>query len=222
MGFTKKRVLRRLSGPVLRDTARLSQRYPPSLLAMGFLVSQHGQLGAIPPPPFLSVSPLGEHAKWRCDTPPPPTRGISAILARYPVKTRRMVAIPPSAILARKGIARYGGGYLAFKREGFSEGFLEGGVQKVPRTPPQPLGRAPCDLSCCLHILAVCYSMSSSRGYRQKDGQTDGSHRCGRRGEDELCHGTMQKECVSKALSRHLDLVDREHENQNRRRGSVG
>ena len=28
----------------------------PLLRAMGFLVSQHGQLGAIPPPPFLSVS----------------------------------------------------------------------------------------------------------------------------------------------------------------------
>ena len=46
----------------LRDTSLLR--------AMGFLVSQHGQLGATPPPPFLSVSPLGEHAKWRCDTPP--------------------------------------------------------------------------------------------------------------------------------------------------------
>ena len=41
-----------LSGPVLRDAARLSQRYPPSLRAMGLLASQHGQLGAIPPPPF--------------------------------------------------------------------------------------------------------------------------------------------------------------------------
>ena len=30
----------------------------PLLRAMGFLVSQHGQLGAIPPPPFLSISPL--------------------------------------------------------------------------------------------------------------------------------------------------------------------
>ena len=30
----------------------------PLLRAMGFLVSQHGELGAIPPPPFLSVSPL--------------------------------------------------------------------------------------------------------------------------------------------------------------------
>ena len=80
----------------------------PLLRAMGFLVSQHGQLGAIPPPPFSERFPLGEHAKWRCDTPPL-KRGISAILARYPMKTRQMGAIPPSAILSRKGIARYGG-----------------------------------------------------------------------------------------------------------------
>ena len=40
---------------------------------------------------------------------PPLKRGISAILARYPLKTRQMGAIPPSAILSRKGIARYGG-----------------------------------------------------------------------------------------------------------------
>ena len=40
---------------------------------------------------------------------PPLQRGISAILARYPMKTRQMGAIPPSAILSRKGIARYGG-----------------------------------------------------------------------------------------------------------------
>ena len=81
----------------------------PLLRAMGFLVSQHGQLGAIcPPPPFSEhFPPLGGHAKWRCGTPL--RRGISAILARYPMKRRQMGAIPPSAILARKGIARHGG-----------------------------------------------------------------------------------------------------------------
>ena len=42
----------------------------PLLRAMGFLVSQHGQLGAIPPPPFLSVSPL-EHIRSRGAKPPP-------------------------------------------------------------------------------------------------------------------------------------------------------
>ena len=47
----------------------------PLLRTMGFSVSQHGQLGAISPAPFLSVSPLGEHAKWRCDTPP--SKGVS-------------------------------------------------------------------------------------------------------------------------------------------------
>ena len=97
-----------LSGPVLRDTARQSQRYP-LLRAMGLLVSQHGQLGAIPPPPFLSVSPLESIRNGGAIPPPPPKRGISAILARYPRNQGKMRAIPPSAILSRKGIARYGG-----------------------------------------------------------------------------------------------------------------
>ena len=41
--------------------------------------------------------------------PPPLKRGISAILARYTMKTRQIGAIPPSEILSRKGIARHGG-----------------------------------------------------------------------------------------------------------------
>ena len=70
-------------------------------------------IGCDTPSPFSERFPLGEHAKWRCDTPPPLKRGISAILARYPMKTRQMGAIPPSAILSRKGIARYGGVILS-------------------------------------------------------------------------------------------------------------
>ena len=80
----------------------------PLLRAMGFLVSQHGQLGAIPPPPFLRVSCL-ESMRSGGAIPPPHKGGISAIPARYPMKTRKTRAIPPSAILSRKGIARYGG-----------------------------------------------------------------------------------------------------------------
>ena len=76
--------------------------------AMGFFGVSTRPIGCDTPPPFLSVFPIGEHAKWRCDTPPH-KRGISAILARYPMKTRKARAIPPSAILSRKGIARYGG-----------------------------------------------------------------------------------------------------------------
>ena len=79
----------------------------PLLRAMGFLVSRFGQLGAIPHPLFLGVSPWESMRSGGAI--PPLRRGISAILARYPLKTRQMGAIPPSAILSRKGIARYGG-----------------------------------------------------------------------------------------------------------------
>ena len=55
---------------------------------------------------------------------PPLERGISAILARYHMKTRQMGARPPSAILFRKGIARYGGvsrtGPLSLEKSFFS------------------------------------------------------------------------------------------------------
>ena len=96
-----------LSGPVLRDTARLSQRYPP-IARYGVFGVSTWPIGCDTPSPFSERFPLGEHAKWRCDSPPF-KRGISAILARYPIKTIQMGAIPPSAILSRKGIARYGG-----------------------------------------------------------------------------------------------------------------
>ena len=97
----------------------------PLLRAMGFLVSQHGQLGAIPPPPFLSVFPLGEHAKWRCDTPP--QKGYLSDTCAIPYENKGNVCDTPSAILSRKGIARYGGvsrtGPLRTKRI-FKEHFL--------------------------------------------------------------------------------------------------
>ena len=98
---------RSLSGPVLHDTARLSQRYPP-IARYGVFGVSTWPIGCNTPSPFSERFPFGEHANWRCDAPPP-QRGISAIPARYPMKTRQMGAIPPSAILSRKGIARYGG-----------------------------------------------------------------------------------------------------------------
>ena len=79
----------------------------PLIARYGVLVSQHGQLGAIPTPPFLSISPL--ESMRIGGAMPPLKRGISALLARYPMKTRQTGAIPPSAILSRKGVARYWG-----------------------------------------------------------------------------------------------------------------
>ena len=58
-----------LSGPVLRDTARLSQWYPPIARYGVFGVSTWPS-GCDTPSPFSEPFPLGEHAKWRCDTPP--------------------------------------------------------------------------------------------------------------------------------------------------------
>ena len=45
----------------------------PTLCAMGLLVSQHGQLGAIPPPLFLSVSPLESMRSGRAIPPEVPS-----------------------------------------------------------------------------------------------------------------------------------------------------
>ena len=97
--------------PLGENTFWTIPRYPP-VRAMGFfnLVSQHGPIGWDRPPIFPSLSPLESMRSGGAI--PPHKRGISAIFARYPVKTRKTHAIPPSAILSRKGIARYGGGYL--------------------------------------------------------------------------------------------------------------
>ena len=92
------------SGPVLRDTARLSQRYPP-IARYGVFGVSTWPIGCDTPPPFQSISPLESIREVEVRYPPL-KRGISAILARYPMKTRQMGAIPPCAILSRKGIAR--------------------------------------------------------------------------------------------------------------------
>ena len=67
----------------------------PLLRAMGFLVSQHGQMGAIPPPPFLSASPL-ESMQTGGAIPPPPTEGVSQRYLRDTLwKQGKWVRYPP-------------------------------------------------------------------------------------------------------------------------------
>ena len=76
--------------------------------ALGFLLSQHGQLGATPPAPFLSVSP------WRaCEVEvryASPQKGYLSDSCAIPPENKAMGAIPPSAILSRKDLARNWGG----------------------------------------------------------------------------------------------------------------
>ena len=94
----------------------------PVLRAVGFLVSQHGQLGAIPPPPFLSISPLESMQSGGAILPL--KRGISAILARYPMKTRQMGAIPPLCDTISKGYCAIWGGIFHWAAKFSSLPFL--------------------------------------------------------------------------------------------------
>ena len=88
----------------------------PLLRAMGFLVSQHGQLDAIPPSPFSERSPLGEHAKWRCDTPPP-QKGYLSDTCAIPYQTRQNACDTPLCdSTLKRYCAIWGGGYLALGR----------------------------------------------------------------------------------------------------------
>ena len=74
---------RDFSGVVTRYCETISATAP--IARYGFLVSQHDRLGAIPPPPFLRVSPLESMRSGGAK--PPHKRGISAILVQYLMKT---------------------------------------------------------------------------------------------------------------------------------------
>ena len=98
------------------------------------------------PPPFLSISPV-ENMQSGAAIPPPLKRGISAILARYPRKTRQTARDISSAILSRKGIARYGGvsrtGPLSSKIRGFPQIGKIPTLIKLKLALPPPLSRNP-------------------------------------------------------------------------------
>ena len=97
----------------------------PLLRAMGFLVSQHDQLGAIPPPRFLSVSPLESMRSGGAI--PPLKEGISAILARYPMKTRQTDCDTPLCDTISKGYCAIWGGISHWAAKCIHKGFLEKG-----------------------------------------------------------------------------------------------
>ena len=63
---------------------------------MGFLLSQRGQLGAIPPPPFLSVYPLESMRSGGVIPPPPPQKGyLSDTCAISHENKAKRVRYPP-------------------------------------------------------------------------------------------------------------------------------
>ena len=97
-----------LSGPILRDTARLSQRYHP-IARYGVFGVSTWPIGCDTPSPFSERFPSGEHARWRRDTPPPPPKRYLSDTGAIPYENKANGCDTPSAILSRKGIARYGG-----------------------------------------------------------------------------------------------------------------
>ena len=85
----------------LSDTA-------PGLRAMGFLVSQHGQLGAIPPSPFLSVSPV-ESIRSGGAIPPPPKVYLSDTGATpYENKENELTELAPQNSVSPEKLTEFG------------------------------------------------------------------------------------------------------------------
>ena len=110
-----------LSGPVLRDTARLSQRYPP-IARYGVFGVSTWPIGCDTPSPFSERFPLGEHAKWRCDTPPPPQKGYLSDTCAIPYENQdKQVRYPPLRYYLERVLRDMGGiSHWAAKRRRFS------------------------------------------------------------------------------------------------------
>ena len=73
----------------------------PLLRAMGISVSQHGQLGAIPPPPFLSVSPLESMRSGGAI--PPPEKGYLSDTCAIPYENKANGCDTPPCDTISKG-----------------------------------------------------------------------------------------------------------------------
>ena len=100
-------VLVTLSGPVLRDTARLSQRYPP-IARYGVFGVSTWPIGCDTPSPFSEPFPLGEHAKWRCDTPP--EKGYLSDTCAIPYESKANGCDTPLCNTISKGYCAIWGG----------------------------------------------------------------------------------------------------------------
>ena len=100
-----------LSGPVLRDTARLSQPYPPIARYGVFGVSTWpiANLGAISPPPFLSISPL-ESMQSGGAFPPPLQKGYLSDTCAIPYENKvRTCNIPLCDTISKRYCGIRGG-----------------------------------------------------------------------------------------------------------------
>ena len=82
----------------------------PLLRAMGFWGSQHAQLGAIAPPPFLSVSPLKHMRSRGAIPPPPPQKGYLSDTSALPYENKANGCDTPLCDTTSKGCCAISGG----------------------------------------------------------------------------------------------------------------
>ena len=124
-----------LSGPVLRDTARLSQRYPP-IARYGVFGVATWRIGCDTPSPFSEHFPLGEHAKWRCDTPP--QKGYLSDTGAIPYENKANGCDTPLCDTISKGYCAIWGGISHWAAKRTPKGGAKhsvcntGGVFKIP------------------------------------------------------------------------------------------
>ena len=111
----------------------------PLLRAMGFLVSQHGQLGAIPPPPFLSVSPPGEHSRSGGAIPLLYKRGILRDTGAIPYENKAKGCDTPLCDTILKGYCTIGGGVISHWARDFPRSYRAPPSRTCPSgTDPPP------------------------------------------------------------------------------------
>ena len=88
----------------------------PLLRAMGFLVSQHGQLGAIPPPPFLRVFPVEGMRSGGAIRPP--QKGYLSDTGAIPYENKANGCDTPLCDTISKGYCAIGGGISHWAAKG--------------------------------------------------------------------------------------------------------
>ena len=106
--LSKSHCTHELSGPVLRDTARLSQRYPPYYALWGFWRLNMANWVRYPPPRFLSVPP------WRaCEVEvryPPPQKGYLSDIGAIPYENKAKACDTPLCDTISEGYCAIWGG----------------------------------------------------------------------------------------------------------------
>ena len=109
-----------LSGPVLRDTARLSQRYPP-IARYGFFGVSTWPIMRDTPSPFSERFPL-EHMRSRgAKPPPPPQKGYLSDSSAIPCENKANGCDTPLCDTISKGYCAIWGGISHWAAKGASQ-----------------------------------------------------------------------------------------------------